>query len=110
MRTAPLRPRTATIALATTALAATLTLSACSQVEEAVNRGGDTQCNDYIGQDKDTQRVTVTKYLKDQENGTEPTANQVDMSMAAIDALCRVQNNAQVPIKDANLMGILPSQ
>lgn len=110
MRTASPRPRRLSLALAATGLAAALSLTACSQIEEAVNRGGDTPCNDYIGQKRDQQRVTVTKFLKERENGAEPTTNQVDVAMTAINLLCRAQNNANVPIKDADLLGILPAQ
>lgn len=98
------------LGIATAAIVATLGLSACSQAEEAINSGGDTKCSDYIAQDNDKQRVTVTKYLKERDNGTEPNANQVDMAMTAIDLLCRAQNNASVPIKDADLAGIIPTQ
>ena len=97
---------TLSASLAAVGVAAALSLSACSQAEEAVNSGGDTHCNDYIGQDKDKQRVTVTKYLKEKNNGNEPAGNEVDAAMTAIDLLCRVQSNASVPIKNADLTGI----
>lgn len=107
MRTTRFPVSKLSVSLAAVAMAAALGLSACSQAEEAVNRGGDTHCNDYIGQDKDKQRVTVTKYLKEKNNGNEPAGNEVDAAMTAIDLLCRVQSNASVPIKNADLAGIL---
>lgn len=110
MGTSSSRTTGRSVALATVGITAALCLSACGQAEEALNRGGDTQCNDYLGQDKDKQRVTVTKYLKDRDNGKDPDPNQVDMAITAIDLLCRVQSNASVPIKNADLTGILPPQ
>lgn len=93
--------------LAAVAVAATFGVSACSEAEEITNAGGDTQCNEYLGQDSDTQRVTVTKFLKERSDGDEPAGDQVDGTMTAIDLLCRVQANAAVPIKNADLSGIL---
>ncbi|MFE2959955.1 hypothetical protein ACFXO9_16670 [Nocardia tengchongensis] len=94
-------------AVAAAALAVTL-LSGCSDVEKALNQGGDTKCSDYLIQSADTQRVTITKFIK-QQSGTqnEPSGTQVDLSMAAVQALCQVQNNKDTPIKNANLAGIL---
>ncbi len=94
-------------AVAAAALTVTL-LTGCSDVEKALNKGGDTKCSDYLIQNADTQRVTITKFIK-QQSGTEnePSGTQVDLSMAAVQALCQVQNNKDTPIKNANLAGIL---
>ncbi|TSD99586.1 hypothetical protein FOS14_12035 [Skermania sp. ID1734] len=93
--------------MAVAAIAAGPFLSACDQVKEATNKGGDTPCNEYIGQDSDTQRTTVTKYLKSRNDGNDPSGTEVNSAMTAIDLLCRVQANAKTPIKNADLTGIL---
>ncbi|MBJ8347180.1 hypothetical protein JGU72_21120 [Antrihabitans sp. YC2-6] len=89
------------------ALSAAL-LGGCSDVEEAVNSGGDTSCSDYLEQDQDDRRVTVTKFLKeDSGNDAEPAGTAVDAAILAIDLLCSAQQNGDTPIKDADLEGIL---
>ena len=95
--------RPISIVLAATALA--FGISACSQVE-VLNKGGETPCNEFIAQSADEQRVTVTKFLKEQRNGEDPTDANVDSGIGAIDILCRVQQNAETPIKNADLTGI----
>ncbi|NNH69117.1 hypothetical protein HLB23_04395 [Nocardia uniformis] len=93
-------------AIVAVAAGATL-LSGCSDVERALNKGGDTKCSEYLAQDVDTQRVTVTKFIKQQTTTeNEPTGTSVDFTMAAVQALCSVQNNAETPIKNADIAGI----
>lgn len=95
--------RPISIVLAATAIA--LGISGCSEVE-VLNKGGETPCNEYIAQSPDEQRVTVKKFLKEQRNGEDPTDANVDSGIDAIDLLCRVQKNAETPIKNADLTGI----
>jgi acid stress chaperone HdeA len=92
-------------------VAAGLALAGCTEVQETLNKGGDTSCHDYLGQDQDKQRMTVTKFLK-QRNGSdhEPSGTAVDATMTAVKLLCAVQSNSDVPIKNANIGGILPQQ
>lgn len=80
----------------------------CDQVEEAVNKGGDTPCNEYVEQDADKKRTTVKKFLE-QERGEDASLDQntVDLSMAAIDLMCGAQANPDTPIKEADLTGVL---
>lgn len=87
------------------AIGASLALGGCTKVE-ALNKGGDTPCNEYIGQSSDEQKVTVTKYLKSTDQYKNPTDDQVTSSMSAVDLLCRIQKNAKTPIKNADLTGI----
>ncbi|WP_306361840.1 hypothetical protein [Nocardia sp. CC227C] len=97
---------TTTAAAAALVLGVTL-LSGCSDVERALNKGGETKCSDYLAQDADTQRVTVTKFIKQQtKTENEPTGTSVDFTMAAVQALCSVQANADTPIKNADIAGI----
>ena len=87
-----------------------IVLGACSDVEEAVNRGGDTSCSDYLEQSTDDQRVTVTKFLKeDSGDDQEPDGTTVDAAIIAVDLLCAAQQNADTPIKDADLGGATPN-
>ncbi len=97
--------RWAALAAAATAVAL---LSGCSDVEKALNKGGETKCSDYLAQDANTQRITITKFIKQQTgNDNEPAGTQVDLSMAAVQSLCQVQANKDTQIKNANLLGIL---
>ncbi len=94
--------------LAVTGLvAAGVSLTGCSEVETAVNRGGDTPCSDFVGQDAHDQRVTVTKFLNENnKEGTEPAGVVVDGTIVAVNLLCGVQGNADVPIRKADLAGV----
>ncbi|MFI6865683.1 hypothetical protein [Nocardia sp. NPDC050406] len=93
-------------AVAALAVGATL-LSGCTDVERALNKGGDTKCSEYLAQDPDDQRMTVTKFIKQQTNTeSEPTGTSVDFTMASVQALCSVQANADTPIKNADIAGI----
>ncbi|MFI5717334.1 hypothetical protein [Nocardia sp. NPDC051750] len=85
--------------------AAAIVLSGCTEIEQALNKGGDTPCREYVGQDQKTKRVTITKFLEEQL-GQEPTGTNVDVSMAAVDGLCTVQANADTPIERADIAGI----
>ncbi|WP_024805069.1 hypothetical protein [Nocardia sp. BMG51109] len=86
---------------------ATALLSGCGDVEKALNKGGDTPCGDYVKQDQDTKRTTVTKFVKEQ-TGTEnePSGTQVDLTIAAVEFLCGNQRNADTPIENADVAGI----
>ncbi|RJO78335.1 hypothetical protein D5S18_05350 [Nocardia panacis] len=93
------------IGLVVAALA--LALTGCSEVKTVLNQGGDTPCNEYIKQDPDTKRTTITKFVKQQANdGHEPAGTVVDLTMTSVDLLCGVQANAQTPIKNADVPGI----
>lgn len=85
--------------------AAVLALAGCTEIERAMNKGGDTPCREYVEQDQQTQRVTITKFLEEQQ-GAEPSGTNVDLSIAAVNALCSVQANADTPIERADVAGI----
>ncbi|MGW5381106.1 hypothetical protein [Nocardia sp. NPDC003963] len=85
--------------------AAVFALTGCTEIERAMNKGGDTPCREYVQQDQKTQRVTITKFLEEQQGG-EPTGTNVDLSIAAVNALCSVQANADTPIERADVAGI----
>jgi acid stress chaperone HdeA len=88
-------------------VAATLSLTACDKAKEAVNKGGDTPCNEFIAQDHDKQQVTVRKYLQNDTQVDDPSPQTVDGAISAIDLMCRAQANAQTPIRNADLSGVL---
>ena len=96
------------VAIASAAVA-TVICAGCSDVEEAVNKGGDTPCSEYRGQSTDEQRVTVTKFLKEQSGNEdqEPAGTAVDAAIIAIDLLCAVQANADTPIREADVSGAI---
>ncbi|WP_054812480.1 hypothetical protein [Nocardia arizonensis] len=91
--------------LATVALA--LLLTGCTDIERALNQGGDTPCSEYVKQDPDTKRVTITKFVK-QQTGTEsePAGTVVDATIVTVDLMCGAQRNADTPIKNADVAGI----
>ena len=88
-------------------IATLVLLTGCSDVEKALNRGGDTPCSEYISQDQDTKRVTITKFVK-QTTGekNEPAGTVVDATLISVDLLCGTQRNAETPIKNADVAGI----
>ncbi|WP_067660896.1 hypothetical protein [Nocardia harenae] len=104
MRHTSIRHRIAGIAFVVTAAA--FGGVGCDQVEEAVNRGGDTPCNEYIAQSAEDKRTTVTKYLEN-DRGSAPDATTVDAAIGAIDLMCRAQANAGTPIREADISGII---
>ncbi|WP_051406950.1 hypothetical protein [Nocardia sp. CNY236] len=82
-------------------------LAGCTDIERALNRGGDTPCSQYIEQDQDAKRMTITKFVKQQtQNENEPSGTVVDATMVAVELLCGTQANADTPIKDADVAGI----
>ncbi|APE35142.1 hypothetical protein BOX37_15635 [Nocardia mangyaensis] len=91
------------------AAAVAVLATGCAEVEEAVNKGGDTPCTEYIEQDADKKRITVTKYLDEERgNGGEaPDRTTVDLAIAAIDLMCGAQADPETPIREADLSGIL---
>jgi acid stress chaperone HdeA len=89
------------------AVACGVWLTACAEVDEALNRGGDTTCGDYLKQDEHEQRVTVTKFVK-QRSGRDddPSGTVVDATMVAARLLCQIPANADQPIRNANVANI----
>ncbi|MFI5783847.1 hypothetical protein [Nocardia sp. NPDC051570] len=97
-------------ALAIVAVIGAALLSSCGQqAKEIVNKGGDTPCNEFIGQDSDTQHITVRKYLNEQRATTTASVDDrtVDQAIGVIDLMCRGQANPKTPIRNADLTGIL---
>ncbi len=85
--------RTAAAALVVgTALAALL--SGCAD-----DKGGDTTCGDFLGQDAKTQKETVTDYLKSEDSAT--SGANVNMTLVGITAYCNTVGDADSPISDA---------
>ncbi|MFR9749595.1 hypothetical protein ACL02S_01015 [Nocardia sp. 004] len=84
-----------------------MVLAGCTDIERALNRGGDTPCSEYIEQDQDTKRMTITKFIKER-NGTdnEPAGTVVDATMVSVNVLCGTQVNAETPIRNADVAGI----
>lgn len=108
MRTSENR-RYRTGAVVAAAVALGVFASGCEEAEKAVNKGGDTPCSEFVAQDKDKQRVTVSKFLEQERNHNAPPTNDqtVDASIAAIELTCRAQANPDTPIRKADLTGIL---
>ncbi|MBJ8345366.1 hypothetical protein [Antrihabitans sp. YC2-6] len=83
-------------------------LAGCSDIEKALNEGGDTPCKEFVKQDQNKQRQTITKAIKEQSgNDNEPMGVVVDAGIVSVNLLCQVQTNQDVPIKQANLVGAL---
>lgn len=106
IRTATHSSRTA-MAAAAALIAAALLVSGCSEAEKVVNKGGDTPCSEFVQQDGEKQRVTVRKFLEqEQSTTTEPSADTVDAAIVSIKLMCEAQANPDTPIKKADLTGI----
>ncbi|MBF6359108.1 hypothetical protein IU447_03190 [Nocardia farcinica] len=94
-------------ALMMAAAAAVAVLGGCTDIERALNKGGDTPCREYVAQDPDTKRTTITKFVKERDHlENEPPGTSVDVTMVAVDVLCGAQRNAETPIKNADVAGI----
>ncbi len=93
----------------TGAIVVALAVSAgCDEVEEAVNKGGDTSCSEYTAQDAGERRTTVTKFLEEERrDNVSLDQNQIDLAVAAIDLMCGAQANPDTPIREADLTGVL---
>lgn len=101
--------RPAGAALAMAAALVTVLVAGCSEVEKAMNRGGDTTCGDYLKKDDHNKRVTVTKYLQQRAgNEADPAGTAVDIAMAAIGGLCILPGKETVPIKNASGLPDMP--
>ncbi|GAA5092967.1 hypothetical protein [Nocardia iowensis] len=87
--------------------AVALVLAGCTDVQRALNRGGDTPCSEYVKQGQDEKRMTITKFVKQQtKDDHEPAGTVVDATMVSVDLLCGAQMNAETPIKNADVAGI----
>ncbi|MEV0298459.1 hypothetical protein [Nocardia sp. NPDC050710] len=90
-----------------TTAAAALLLAGCTDIERALNQGGDTPCSEYVKQDPDTKRMTITKFVKQQTGSDqEPAGTVVDATIITVDVMCGAQRNAETPIKNADVAGI----
>ncbi|WP_410872605.1 hypothetical protein [Nocardia sp. A7] len=97
--------RTGAAAVGVAVLAALVT--GCTEVERVLNQGGDTSCRDYVNQDANTKRITITKAIKQQTgNDNEPAGTVVDSMIVQVDLLCATQRNVDTPIKNADIAGI----
>ncbi|KAF0844903.1 hypothetical protein [Nocardia caishijiensis] len=97
--------RTGAVAVGLAVLAALAT--GCSDVERLLNQGGDTPCRDYIDQEPDTKRITITKAIKEKTgNDNEPAGTVVDSMIVQVDLLCAGQRNIDTPIKNADIAGL----
>ncbi|MEV0335649.1 hypothetical protein [Nocardia sp. NPDC050717] len=80
----------------------------CDEVEEAVNKGGDTSCSEFTAQDPEDKRTTVTKFLEEERrDNASLDQNSLDLAVAAIDLMCGAQANPDTPIREADLTGVL---
>ncbi|WP_446225912.1 hypothetical protein ACTWPB_13070 [Nocardia sp. IBHARD005] len=88
-------------------LAVAITTTGCADLERALNRGGDTLCHDYLDQNADDQRMTITKFIQERRNndGDLPPAT-IDVARGGVNMLCSIPSNADVPIEDATLKGL----
>lgn len=78
-----------------------LLVGGCSEVETALNKGGDTTCGDYLKMDDHEKRVTVNKFLKEKAgNDAEPAGTLEDLAMATIGGLCPLPNSTEVKLKE----------
>ncbi|MEU4341988.1 hypothetical protein AB0H00_12075 [Nocardia sp. NPDC023852] len=79
------------------------------EAKKAVNRGGDTKCSEFVAQDADKQRITVTKFLEQERSGNAPPSEDrtIDAAVAAIELMCSAQANPDTPIRKADLSGVL---
>ncbi|NNH70724.1 hypothetical protein HLB23_12755 [Nocardia uniformis] len=103
----PTHPARTACAAAAIALATTLLAAGCGEAEKVVNKGGDTPCTEFVQQDAEKQRVTVRKFLEQEQNTTtEPTADTVDAAIVTIKLMCEAQANPDTPIKQADLTGV----
>jgi acid stress chaperone HdeA len=97
--------RTGTLAVGVAVLA--VLASGCSEVEQALNQGGDTTCRDYVNQEPDTKRITITKAIKERTGSdNEPAGTLVDSMIVQVDLLCAGQRNIDTPIKNADVAGL----
>ena len=71
-------------------------VSGCSDI---VNRGGDTTCKEFRGQDEPKQRSTVAKMLKD-EHGREPVNIEISGARMAVDIFCKTLGTESSKIRD----------
>ncbi|MFD6390853.1 hypothetical protein ACWF9G_22475 [Nocardia sp. NPDC055029] len=97
--------RTGALAVGVAVLA--VLASGCAEVERVLNQGGDTPCREYVNQEADTKRITITKAIKER-NGTdnEPAGTLVDSMIVQVDLLCAGQRNIDTPIKNADIAGL----
>ncbi len=83
-------------------------LTGCSEVEKAMNRGGDTPCSEFTTMEFHDKQVTTRKFLENESRvDTTPSDLMVNQAVDQINLLCQLQANRDTPIRNADLVGIL---
>lgn len=90
------------LAVLTVFAAAALALGGCSTVEKAINKGGDTSCQDFNSEGDEKQRSAVSKMLKD-KNGHEPSNLELSATRVAVSAFCKTIGKDSSKISEAML-------
>lgn len=75
-------------------------LSGCSAAAKITNKGGDTTCKEFSGQDKEKQNSEVSKMLKDKD-GKEPASLEVSASRMAVEMYCKTLGSDSSKISEA---------
>jgi acid stress chaperone HdeA len=76
-------------------VAVVLALGGCSQ--GVLNKGGDTTCKEFLGQDDKTQQETITKMLKD-EKGSDPANLEITGTRLSVQTYCQVAGQQDTKI------------
>lgn len=76
------------IAVGAVSAAVTLALSGCSALDALINRGGDTTCGEFNGQDDQKQNSEVAAMLK-ARGGTEASNLEVTATRVLVQAFCK---------------------
>jgi acid stress chaperone HdeA len=86
------------IAVVTVVAATGFVLGGCASI---TNKGGDTTCKEFTGQDEDKQKSEVAKMLKDQ-NGKEASQLEISGMRVAVEAFCKTLGKDSSKISDAS--------
>ena len=90
------------IAVVTLLAAAAFALGGCQTVSKITNKGGDTTCQEFNGQDDEKQRSEVSKMLQD-KNGHEPANLELSATRVAVSAYCKTIGKDSDKISNAML-------
>jgi acid stress chaperone HdeA len=84
------------IAVVTVFASAALVVSGCSSV---LNKGGDTTCKEFNGQDQEKQKSEVAAMLKKQK-GQEPSNLEITATRVSVEVYCKTLGKDSSKISD----------
>lgn len=74
-------------------------MSGCGASPLSKNKGGDTECGDYLGMTADEQRDVIGEYFAEKGN-SEPAGFEVTLALQSANLYCNTMGSPSDPIRN----------